>query len=122
MGVLIIRPLASGVLATDVQHERMMPAQYVDGYARDDWHENEVRKAKACFDVLSTGDEPRAGTAVRWALGHEAVSGVLVGLADLEQLDVALTAGKAGALGAENMAALEPVHQSLFGRRDGPKL
>ena len=67
MGVLIIRPLASGVLATDVQHERMMPAQYVDGYTRDDWHENEVRKAKACFDALSTGDEPRAGTAVRWA-------------------------------------------------------
>ena len=59
MGVLIIRPLASGVLATDVQHERMMPAQYVDGYTRDDWHENEVRKARACFDALSTGDAGR---------------------------------------------------------------
>ena len=38
MGVLIIRPLASGVLATDVQHERMTAPQYVDGYTRDDWH------------------------------------------------------------------------------------
>ena len=41
---------------------------------------------------------------------------MLVGLADLEQLDVAVAAAGLGALASESAAKIEPVHASLFGR------
>ena len=122
VGVLVIRPLASGVLATDEQHERMTAPQYAKNYAEDDWHNKELRKAHACFASLSEeapeGDAaeqpPRAATAVRWVLGDPRVSGVLVGLADLEQLDVAIDAASSGPLAAGSMEKLEQVQRSLF--------
>ena len=118
MGVLVIRALASGVLATDVQHERMTAPQYVKDYKGDDWHARELRKAHACFDVLS-GEalEPRAATAVRWVLGDPRVSGCLVGLADLVQLDVAIAAAQAGPLTPTAMKQLDQLQHSLFGQK-----
>lgn len=117
VGVLVIRALASGVLATDEQHERMTAPQYIKDYKEDDWHERELRKAHVCFDALGGKEmEPRAATAVRWVLGDPRVSGCLVGLADLEQLDVAISAAKAGPLLPASMERLDKVQRGLFGR------
>ena len=104
---------------------------FFQGKMRDstskDWHAVAVGKAHAAFSALDLPTEgllvePRAGTAVRWAMGDPRVSSVLVGLADLEQLDVALNASAKGALPADSAAKLEPLFQTLFGKKTAAKL
>ena len=108
MGIMAIRILAAGVLATDVRTGREIPVS-----TRTDVP-SEERRARAAF--ASLGDEygTRAGTAVRFAVSNPDVSCAIVGLATLDHLDEALAGVESGPLPREAIARLDDVYAAGF--------
>ena len=92
MGIMNIRVLAAGVLASDTRHGREVVV------ATDAALEQEAARARAIFDRLGTDHGTRAQAAIRFALANPDLSTVVVGLATLDQLDEALAAFEAGPL------------------------
>jgi aryl-alcohol dehydrogenase-like predicted oxidoreductase len=109
MGLLAIRILASGVLATDLRHGR----ESVLGEASD--IPTEERRAAAVFAALGADHGTRAQTAIRFVLANPDISGAIVGLAELSHLEGALGAVEAGPLPQEALDRLEAVYESGFG-------
>jgi L-galactose dehydrogenase/L-glyceraldehyde 3-phosphate reductase len=108
MGVMAIRILAAGVLATDVRTGReVIVTSQTDVGA-------EERRAHAVFQVLGDEFGTRAQTAVRFVLSGAHVSGAVVGLASLEHLDEALAGAHMGPLPDDALARLESVYESNF--------
>ncbi len=108
VGVLVIRALAAGVLATDVRHGRegeIIPNADV---------ESNERKAAQLLAAVGTGEGPRAQVAVRFALSNPGVSGVVVGMAELEHLEQALAAVERGPLPEAALARLQAVIDADF--------
>ena len=104
VGVLVIRALAAGVLATDVRHGRegeIIPNADV---------ESNERKATMLMAVVGQDEGTRAQIAVRFALSNPGVSGVVVGMAELDHLVQALGAVERGPLPA---AALERLRSTV---------
>ncbi len=104
VGVLVIRALAAGVLATDVRHGRegeIIPNADVES--------NEL-KAGMLMDAVGQDEGTRAQIAVRFALSNSGVSGVVVGMAELDHLVQALGAVERGPLPA---AALERLRSTV---------
>ncbi len=104
VGVLVIRALAAGVLATDVRHGRegeIIPNADV---------ESNERKATMLMAVVGQDEGTRAQIAVRFALSNPGVSGVVVGMAELDHLVQALDAVERGPLPA---AALERLRSTV---------
>ena len=56
----------------------------------------------------------RAQTAIRYALANPGVSGVLVGIAELDQIDEALAAIELGPLPDEGLERLQRLYASNF--------
>ncbi len=104
-----IRVFAAGVIATDIRHGR--EAVLTRG---SDIPVEEARARKA-LSVLGTDYGTRAQAAVRFALANQDLACVLVGLADLAQLDEALSAVEMGPLPDEALARLAPLHETDFG-------
>lgn len=103
VGVLVIRALAAGVLATDVRHGRegeIIPNADV---------ESNERKAAMLMAAIGEDEGTRAQIAVRFALSNPGVSGVVVGLADLDHLAQALGAVECGPLPAASLERLRTV-------------
>ncbi len=104
VGVLVIRALAAGVLATDVRHGRegeIIPNADVES--------NEL-KAGMLMDAVGQDEGTRAQIAVRFALSNSGVSGVVVGMAELDHLVQALGAVERGPLPG---AALERLRSTV---------
>jgi len=104
MGVMNIRVLAAGVLATDERHGREILV------TRDTALAEEEARARRLFAVLGDRYGTRAQTALRFAQAHPDLSTIVVGVADLAQLDEALAAFAMGPLPAEAMAEIEAAY------------
>jgi L-galactose dehydrogenase/L-glyceraldehyde 3-phosphate reductase len=108
MGVMAIRILAAGVLATDTRTGREIPVN------ADSHVEEEERRTRAVFAALGDRHGTRAQTAIRFALAKPEVSCAIVGLATLEHLDQALAGAESGPLPEDAVASLNRVYESGF--------
>ncbi|MEZ5823563.1 MAG: aldo/keto reductase [Geminicoccaceae bacterium] len=99
-GVMNIRVLAAGVLATDERHGREVIA------ASDSALDAEEKRASALFGRIGTLSGSRAQSAIRFSLAEPRLSTVVVGLASLDHLDEALAAFEKGPLDAIDREAV----------------
>jgi L-galactose dehydrogenase/L-glyceraldehyde 3-phosphate reductase len=108
MGIMAIRILAAGVLASDVRTGREIPVSTESGVAKEE------QRTRAVFAVLEDAYGTRAQTAVRFALANPDVSCAIVGLATLEHLEQALAGAESGPLPEDAIARLDRVYESGF--------
>ena len=101
LGVMNIRILAAGVLATDVRHGREAPIT-----ANADMEAEEARARAVRAALGDRGTETRAQTAVRFGLAQPAVSTVVFGVAEPSHVREALAAPGLGPLEEEALATL----------------
>jgi len=101
MGIMNIRVLAGGTLASEVRHGR----EVVVTDAAD--LDTEQRRAAAAFGALGTLDGTRAQLAVRFALANPDLSCVVVGLAEPRHLQEAIEAQARGPLPEDALRRLE---------------
>jgi aryl-alcohol dehydrogenase-like predicted oxidoreductase len=109
VAVLNIRVLAAGVIATDKRHGREIPIVPNSEVERDE------KRVAAVFDRLGARYGTRAQTAIRFALAHGDLSGVLIGIGELDQIDEALAATALGPLPQEALAELGGLYATDFG-------
>jgi aryl-alcohol dehydrogenase-like predicted oxidoreductase len=107
MGVVVIRVLAAGALSGDLtRHPVAVPA--VDPIASGPDYATDVGRARALRVLV---DEGHAGSlveaALRFPLGSDAVSTVLLGYSSLEHLEAAAAAVAKGPLSPDALARLE---------------
>ena len=101
VGVMNIRILAAGVLATDVRHGREAPI------TANAAMETEEARARTIWAALGDpGAETRAQTAIRFGLAHPAVSTIVFGVAELAHVREALAAPGYGPLEEDALDAL----------------
>ena len=100
VGVMNIRILAAGVLATDVRHGREAP---ITANAEMEAEEARARTIRA---ALGDRAETRAQTAIRFGLSHPGVATVVIGVAELAHVIEALAAPGLGPLEEEALATL----------------
>lgn len=110
MGVMVIRTLAAGVLASDARHGR--EGAITDGaeLAREE------ARARAVLAGLGERHGSRAGTAIRFGLSPADVSTVVVGLAEPAHLEEAIAAATAGPLPLEALAELGELWAGPYAR------
>ena len=101
VGVMNIRILAAGVLATDVRHGREAP---ITANAEMETEEARARTVRAALG--DRGAETRAQTAIRFGLAQPAVSTIVFGVAELSHVREALAAPALGPLDEDALAAL----------------
>jgi L-galactose dehydrogenase/L-glyceraldehyde 3-phosphate reductase len=111
MGMMNIRVFAGGALASPQRHGR----EFVM-FPRADL-ESEDRRAAAIRRALPDSCGTPAQAALRFVLANTDFACHVVGIADLAQLDEALTAARMGPLPPEALAKLEPVWADNFGIR-----
>jgi L-galactose dehydrogenase/L-glyceraldehyde 3-phosphate reductase len=95
VAVLGIRVLAAGVIVTDERHGREVPIIPHSEVEQD------AQRAAAVFARIGDRYGTRAQTAIRFALSHADISGVVIGIGELDQIDEALTAIDLGPLPPE---------------------
>ncbi len=108
VGVMNIRVLAAGVLATDQRHGREVVV------TRDADLEREQARAQKLFARLGDGYGTRAQTAIRYALANADLSTIVVGVETLAQLDEALAGIAAGPLPETALEAVATCHAAGF--------
>ena len=101
VGVMNIRILAAGVLATDVRHGREAP---ITANAEMEAEEARARTVRAALG--DRGAETRAQTALRFGLAQPAVSTIVFGVAELSHVREALATPPLGPLEDDALAAL----------------
>ena len=101
VGVMNIRILAAGVLATNIRHGREGP---ITANAEMEAEEARARTIRAALG--DRGAETRAQTAIRFGLAHSAVSTIVFGVAELAHVIEALAAPGLGPLDEEALATL----------------
>ena len=101
VGVMAIRVLAAGALASDERHGREVVV------AADADLGREVARVRRIFGRLGGAHGTRAQAAIRHALANRDLSTLVVGVASLEQLDEALAAFEAGPLPGAATAEVE---------------
>jgi L-galactose dehydrogenase/L-glyceraldehyde 3-phosphate reductase len=112
MGVLNIRVLAAGAVAGDARRAGGRPLSPGSEGGLD------VERAERLRAAWEGEPGTMAQRAIRFALDTPGVSGVLVGVANLEQVDEAVEAASMPPLSERAMRALEGLHASDFGRLD----
>ncbi len=92
MGVMGIRIFAAGHLATDIRHGREIPITLNS--------EDRAEEARAAALAMAWGDSygARAQAALRFGLGCDALSTIVVGLGELDHLRLAISAVAEGPL------------------------
>jgi D-threo-aldose 1-dehydrogenase len=108
MGVMNIRVLAAGVLATDQRHGREVPMMAQAAIP------TEEMRARAVWRRLDERYGTRAQTAIRFALANPRIDCVVVGLAELSHLEEAVAAAEMGPLPDEALAELREVYERNF--------
>jgi D-threo-aldose 1-dehydrogenase len=109
VGVLCIRVLAAGVIATDERHGRESPL------VPNAEVEVDAKRAAAVFDRLGSSCGSRAQTAIRYVLSNPDVSCAVVGIAELDQLDEAIAGARTGPLPDAALRTLDALYASDFG-------
>ncbi len=105
VGVMNIRVLAAGVLASDTRTGR--EGEIFAGIGI----ESEERRAAAALEALGEGHGTRAQLAIRHALAIPDIGTVVVGMAEIDHLEQALGAVELGPLPAEAIQSLVPREQ-----------
>lgn len=108
MGIMAIRILAAGVLATDIRTGREIPVSPDNDLAEEE------QRTRAVFAALHDDYGSRAQSAIRFVLSNADISGAIVGLASLDHLDEAIAGAEAGPLPEAACDALEKVYASGF--------
>lgn len=107
--VLAIRVLAGGVIALPRRPERVsMMTKETDA-------EREERKAASVFRALGDRYGPRPEVGIRFALGCEGISTVLVGVGAPGHVETALAAEDKGCLPEAALETLEALYEDDFG-------
>jgi len=109
MGVLNIRVLAAGVIATDVRTGREVAM-----YRRGSDISAEQARARKVIAALRDWRGTRAQAAIRFALDNPDVSGILVGLAQLSHLDEALCTLELDPISQSDRERLNRLYSSDF--------
>lgn len=107
--VLAIRVLAGGIIALPKRPDR------VSMMTKDTDPEIEEQKAAAVFRTLGEKYGDRPATGVRFALGCDGISTVLVGIGAPGHVDAALGAEKSGPLPDAALLDLEKLYAGNFG-------
>jgi D-threo-aldose 1-dehydrogenase len=110
VAVMNIRVLAAGVIATDVRHGREVPVAPGADVPADE------ESTRLIVEALGDSQGTRAQLAVRYALSNPNVSGVLVGMAELDHLDQALGAQELGPLSDDVLVRIHALVDTDFGR------
>ena len=101
MAVIVIRVLAAGVIATDVRTGKEGGVVLDNDVAADE------ARMRRVAELLGPEHGARAQVAFRYALRHPGVSGIEVGVAELEHLALAIEAAEMGPLPAGLLAELD---------------
>ena len=112
MGVIAIRVMAAGILASDVRHGRESMLTSDTDVA------SEERKTRAVFAAIGDGHGTRAQAAIRFVLSNPEIAAVNIGIADPAQLDESLAAVDLGPLPDDALARLDGLYDSDFDRAD----
>lgn len=110
VAVMNIRVLAAGVIATDVRHGRESLVAPGGDVPADE------ARTRLIVEALGDSQGTRAQLAVRYGLSNPKVSGVLVGMAELDHLDQALGAQEMGPLSEDVLDAIHALVATDFGR------
>jgi D-threo-aldose 1-dehydrogenase len=108
MGVLAIRILDGGIIATDAR------AKPVSMMVRQTNEAMQVERSARALAALGEGLGTRAQIGVRFALACPAVGTALVGVGDPAHVDAAVAAVAMGPLPADALARLEPLYETDF--------
>ena len=108
MGMLAIRVLAGGPLASPRRPERLALM------TSDTDLDNEVRCAAAARAALGADYGTPAQVALRFTLGNRDLSSRVIGISELDQLDEALAAVERGPLPPEGIAKLDQLWATDF--------
>lgn len=106
VGVMNIRVYAAGLLATDMRTGREVPTTNDTDIALEE------RRAHAVLEAAGEGHGTRAEKSVRFALSNPHVSGVIVGLAEIEHLRQAVSAAEMGALPTDSLSRLAELYRA----------
>jgi aryl-alcohol dehydrogenase-like predicted oxidoreductase len=108
VAVMVIRVLAAGIIATDTRTGREGGVVLNGDVASDE------RRMEQVLPLLSPELGARSQVAIRYALRNTGVSGVVVGLAELEHLRLALGAAGMGPLPGDVLAKLDALADTDF--------
>ncbi len=109
LGVMAIRVLAAGILATDVRHGREVPITAEGGDLAA-----EERRAAAVLAAVGPEHGTRAQRALRFVLAEPRVSCAVYGMAELGHLEEALAGAAMGPLPGAALDALQAVWDRDF--------
>jgi D-threo-aldose 1-dehydrogenase len=109
VGVMVIRVFAAGIIATDTRTGKEGGVVLRGDVASDE------ARMRAVVPLLTPDLGARAQVAIRYALRNSGVSGVVVGLAELEHLRLSLEAAEMGPLPASVLEKLDKLADSNFG-------
>jgi D-threo-aldose 1-dehydrogenase len=109
VGVMVIRVFAAGIIATDTRTGREGGVVLHGDVSSDE------ARMRSVLPLLTPELGARSQVAIRYALRNNGVSGVAVGLAELEHLRLALGAAEMGPLPAEVLEKLDKLADANFG-------
>ncbi len=112
MGVIAIRIMAAGILASDVRHGRE------SALTTDTDVASEERKTRAVFAALGEDHGTRAQAAIRFVLSNPDIAAANIGIAEPAQLDESLPAVDLGPLPNDILARLDALYDTDFDRAD----
>ncbi len=112
MGVIAIRIMAAGILASDIRHGRESMLTSDTDVA------SEERKTRAVFAALGDGNGTQAQAAIRFVLSNPDIAAANIGIAEPAQLDECLPAVDLGPLPDEALARLDTLYDTDFDRAD----
>jgi aryl-alcohol dehydrogenase-like predicted oxidoreductase len=113
VGIVVIRPLAAGALAAEDLSEpgpRATSPRTAEEFTRD------MESARALRFLERGGERTIAQAGLRFILENQAVSTVLVGVGSIDQLDQAVSYVDTPPFSTDELARMESVYESDFGR------
>jgi len=112
IGVIAIRIMAAGILASDTRHGRESILTSDTDVA------SEEHKTRAVFAALGDGHGTRAQAAIRFVLSNPDIAAANIGVAEPAQLDESLIAANLGGLPDGALAGLDALYDTDFDRAD----
>jgi aryl-alcohol dehydrogenase-like predicted oxidoreductase len=115
VGIIVIRVLAAGAISgTEERHPLGSPPPQPIGSGAD--YRADVGRARRFLPLVRDGHaDSLVELSIRYALGHQAVSTVLVGYSTLEHLEYAARAVEKGPLSAAALAKIGEIQQGFAG-------
>jgi len=114
-GVVVIRALAAGVLATEERHGREVVMTRDSDLAVEELRARAAMEALGLNETAQTSYGTRSQAAIRFVLANGKISCTEIGLAELSHLDQAIEAAEMGPLPPEALDALERLYERNFG-------